>query len=121
MVDIKEAGVLAELTGVLMIIRTMNVKLSCLVVQTTPYEIIVERPSMKIVRATIDFDKIVATLRQASRVMKVPLIAEGTHEYALLPDELTADKNSGGDEPETDDERDGTESSSTEEFALTWM
>lgn len=112
MVNNQKAALIGKLTGVSITIGSITVELYCLVKQTTPYDLVVGRPSMKVKCATIDFDNDVGTFWHATEVTKVPLIAEYTYENVLLAEECTKDEDPDGAEAKTDDERDDTESSS---------
>lgn len=96
MVYYKEAAVIDELSGVPIEIGPTTVDLLCLVVQTTPYHLIVRRPSMKFMRATLDFDSDVVTFLHAPGVSKASLVAEGTQENASLTNVFTTDEYSDG-------------------------
>lgn len=114
-----EVSLVGQLTGVLITIGPVTVELSCLVVLISHYELILGCPSLKVVSATLYFDKELVTFRHASGVTEVPLITKRTHENASLTDQSTANEDSDGNGEGSDEEKDETERSSTEELVLT--
>lgn len=61
-----------EGTGVLIIVGVLTVKLSCLLVQCTPYHLFIERFSMKMMLASLNHKEDTVRVRHADEINKCP-------------------------------------------------
>lgn len=64
--------VAGEVYGVPITAGKLTTEVSCLVVPDSPFELIVGRPSMKEIRASIEFEKDVTTVRNHEGVTNIP-------------------------------------------------
>lgn len=62
-----------------------------LVIRSLPYELVIGRPSIELMRASLDFDKTVATFRSEQSVFWVSLVTDGSNAIKTVSDELTTD------------------------------
>lgn len=83
-VDNKEAMVLEEVSRVPITVSPMITELSCLVVCTTPYDLIIYRLVKKNMKAFLDIDKDVATFCHDKEVKSILLVIEDTDERRAL-------------------------------------
>lgn len=59
-IDNKETAVVGEVNRVPITVGSVTFELSCLVVETKPYHLIIESPSMKTMHALLDFENILS-------------------------------------------------------------
>lgn len=67
----------------------MITELDCLIVRYDPFAMIVGRPLIKKMRASLHSDKDVATFRHEGGATKVSLVVEGAEGYGNVSDEVT--------------------------------
>lgn len=116
MVDNKEAVVDGTVLSVPITIRSITTEVSCLVVHAIPFDLVVGRLSMKKMRASLDFDKDVATFRHNTGVTRVPLLTEGMQASSSLSEEFTSNDEKDEIEHETDEE--DSENNSSHDLVL---
>lgn len=85
MVDNKEA-LLGEVVGLVVPVGPMKTEIACLVVRSSPHDLIVGRPSMKQMRVSLDFDKDVAKFRHSEGATCKPLARKRTVSGSSLGD-----------------------------------
>lgn len=61
-IDKKEGMVVGEVTQEPVKIDPLTTQISCLIAHATPYDLIIGRPLMKLMRASLDFDKDVVNI-----------------------------------------------------------
>lgn len=103
MVGNKKALIISEVAGVTIKIGSTTTEIPCLVVRSSPYQLIVGRPSMKLMSASNQLDKHIAGFRQDSGVTRIPLITEGTAGSDTISDEYTSDESDTSDSEASDD------------------
>lgn len=92
MVESREVVVVGEVLEVPVTVGAVTTELSCLVVRSSPYGLIIGRPSVKDMRATLNFDKKVATFRSDRGVTKIHLGTEDSTNMPSVNDEFTSDE-----------------------------
>lgn len=73
MADGSEAAVLEEVDKVPITVEDLTYVLTFLVVNDAPFGLIIGRPAIKFMRASLDFDKNIAIFRSGKEVVAVPL------------------------------------------------
>lgn len=110
----KEAIALGEPLGVPITVGDTTKRLTFLLVELSPFELIVGTPSMKEMRAVMDFDYDTARFREVGKIVRLPLWSEGVQELGAVTNEVTSDDD--GEWEETNDRRNGH--SASEGFVL---
>lgn len=116
-VDNNEALVVGEVLSVPIIIGSIKAEVSCLVVRAGPYDLIITRPSMNKLRASLDFDTDVAFFRHDIGVTRIPLLTKGWQASSSWREAFTSDDEEDETEYETDEG--DSENDSSHELFLT--
>lgn len=120
MVDNKEALIVEEVLSVPITIGQITTEVSCLVVRTIPYDLIIGRPSLKTMGASLVFDKDIATFRHHTGITCISLQTEGRQPCSTLSDEFTSEEEveeTEEDPNDTEEEESGEDSA--QELVLT--
>lgn len=116
MADSREAVVDGEAECLQVKIDLSTAESSCLLVQSSPYDLIFSHRTMKNMRASLDFDRSIAAIRHGSEVKRISLITEGIESSAAVEDEFASGNSDGvsseqsKSESESSNERDQVKS-----------
>lgn len=92
---------MGEVIGVPISFGKITRKLSFLLAEESPFDLILGGPSMKAMREVLDFDHGTATSLEGAQFVRVPLWSEGIQELGVVSNELTLEDE--GTWEETDD------------------
>lgn len=95
MTDSREAVVAGEISRVPVMSGHSTAEISCPVVRPSPYDLIIGRPTVKKVRASLDSDRNIATFRHEGENRSIALITKKIEGCAPVRNELTSDNSDG--------------------------
>lgn len=72
------------MVGVPITVGYITMELTFLLVKRSPFELIVGRPSMKEIRAVLDFEHDQTTFREGPKLVKLPLWSDGRDELGVF-------------------------------------
>lgn len=87
-----EAAILGVVNKFRITVGGMTHALTFSIVNDTPFNLIIEKPAMKSMQASLDFDKEITTLRFAGKAVIVPLCKEKKRDGQSSSEEFTSEQ-----------------------------